>query len=168
MRVLGLDLDADPSKTAALVVARRVGRRWEALEVEGVLDDGRLVNAVTGMDIVGVDSPLGRPAAFVKAVSAHARFSRWPGTVDRSELTHRETDRVVRQATHRRPLSVSADRLGSVAMRCALLQRLWAERVWALQPLETGPAALSRDVLSGGTPCLGHRVPWLQESAPRD
>ncbi len=130
MRVLGVDLAADPSNTAAVMVAPGVGERWQAVEVEGSLDDDRLVSAVAGVDLVGVDSPLGWPAEFVKAVSAHASFRRWPGTVDRSELTHRETDRAVRQATARSPLSVSADRLGSVAMRCALLQRLWAEQVW--------------------------------------
>lgn len=89
-----------------------------------------LVLAARSADVIGVDSPLGWPIAFVEAVSAHAGFERWPGTVDRSTLTHRDTDRAVRRLGIRSPLSVSADRLGSVAMRCALLQQRWAEEVW--------------------------------------
>jgi hypothetical protein len=67
-------------------------------------------------------------------------------------LTHRETDRAVRALGAGTPLSVSADKLGSVAMRCALLQRRWADEVWTRRaprdgsgPLvETYPAAALR------------------------
>ena len=98
---------------------------------------------------MGVDSPLGWPTAFVAAVAAHDSFRPWPGTVDRTTLTHRDTDRATRQHGIRAALSVSADKLGSVAMRCALLQRRWADEAWG-QPaprdgsgrlVETYPAA---------------------------
>jgi hypothetical protein len=35
MRVLGLDLAAAPSNTAAVMIAPGIGERWEAVEVEG-------------------------------------------------------------------------------------------------------------------------------------
>lgn len=60
---------------------------------------------------------LGGRLPFVEAVRAHNAFRAWPGGVDRSVLTHRETDRVARKWSRRSPLSVSADKLGSVAMR---------------------------------------------------
>ena len=96
----------------------------------GRLDDDALVDVVRTVDVVGVDSPLGWPVAFVYTVEAHSSFRPWPGGVDRSTLTHRDTDHAIGGHGIRAPLSVSADKLGSVAMRCALLQRRWADEVW--------------------------------------
>ncbi|MGQ0615395.1 MAG: DUF429 domain-containing protein [Acidimicrobiia bacterium] len=131
MHAVGIDLAAGAATTGVVIVGPVSSGRWRATEVPGPADDDMLVLAARSADVVGVDSPLGWPVAFVEAVSAHARFERWPGTIDRSTLTHRDTDRAVRRLGIRSPLSVSADRLGSVAMRCALLQQRWAEEAWA-------------------------------------
>ena len=128
--MLGVDLAAGAASTGA-VEFRPVGdSRWRATEIAETDDDG-LVRAARGAFVIGVDSPLGWPIAFVEAVAAHTEFRPWTGTSDRSTLTHRDTDRAIRQLGLRPPLSVSADKLGSVAMRCALLQRRWADEVWA-------------------------------------
>lgn len=127
--VLGIDLAAEAKATGAVMIVRGPSM-WSARVLSGRVGDDALVDAVRSVEVVGVDSPLGWPAAFVEAVGAHDAFRRWPGGVDRSTLTHRDTDRAIRLYGLRPALSVSADKLGSVAMRCALLQRRWAEEVW--------------------------------------
>ncbi len=116
--------------------------RWRAAELIGTLNDDRLVLAAQRADVIGVDSPLGWPAAFVSAVTAHRALQPWPGPTKRATLTHRETDRAVRALGVGTPLSVSADKLGSVAMRCALLQRRWAEEVWTRPASRDGSGPL--------------------------
>jgi predicted nuclease with RNAse H fold len=161
VRVLGIDLAAEAKATGAVLIARGPSA-WRASEVPGRLDDDALVDVVRTVDVVGVDSPLGWPAAFVDAVEAHGSFRLWPGGVDRSTLTHRDTDRAIRLHGIRAALSVSADKLGSVAMRCALLQRRWAEEVWGTPAardgserlVETYPAAA---LASWRIECLGYK-----------
>ena len=105
-------------KATGVVRVARDSSAWSATTVTGPLDDDTLVDAVRTVDLVGVDSPLGWPVAFVDAVEAHDSLRSWPGGVDRSTLTHRDTDRAIREHGIRAALSVSADKLGSVAMRC--------------------------------------------------
>ncbi|WPO87708.1 DUF429 domain-containing protein [Herbiconiux sp. KACC 21604] len=82
------------------------------------------------MEKLGIDCALGWPDAFVEFVGAHAAGRAVAGEVDggmewRRGLAYRETDRRAREVTGRWPLSVSTDRLGLTAMRCAgLLARL--------------------------------------------
>lgn len=45
--------------------------RWRAAELDGPLDDDRLVLAARHADLIGVDSPLGWPTAFSHSVTAH-------------------------------------------------------------------------------------------------
>ena len=106
-----------------------------------------------------LDAPLGWPIHFVEAVVAHENRERWPGTKNRRSLTHRRTDDMVRDKGWGRPMSASADLLGHVAMRCALLQRDWAEVWGSAAPrdgtgplIETYPAAALRawDLPTGG------------------
>jgi predicted nuclease with RNAse H fold len=130
MDVVGIDLAADAKTTGVVFVRSARASRWTATVATTPATDDALVEAVGDMDAVGVDAPLGWPVAFVEAVAAHRRFRPWPGDVDRSTLTHRDTDRAIRRRGIRAALSVSADKLGSVAMRCALLQRRWADEVW--------------------------------------
>jgi predicted nuclease with RNAse H fold len=149
-RILGIDLAAQPERTG-VVLLERGAEKWTATCPDVGAGDDELVLLGTSADVVGVDAPLGWPVGFVEAVTAHHRFDDWPGTVDRSSLTHRHTDRVVTAHGWGRPLSASADKLGIVAMRCALLQKRWAGGWGAPAPrdgsarlVETYPAAALR------------------------
>lgn len=134
MRLLGVDLAAQPATTAAVVIEPADTARWTARVAAAEPDDEVLVDLGAACDRVGVDAPLGWPTPFVEAVVAHLHHEPWPGTQDRRPLTHRRTDDVVVEQGWGRPMSASADRLGSVAMRAALLQREWAARWGAAAP----------------------------------
>src|SRR5262249_14932764 len=88
--------------------------------------------AIDGADKVAIDAPFGWPDEFVEAVSAHRNRVGWPGSGEdqdlyRFQLSFRATDRRLIERGSRRPLSVSTDLIGVVAMRCAfLLDRLAA------------------------------------------
>ena len=149
MRVIGIDLAASPASTG-VVVMEGSGSDWSVRSVGGEPDDDVLVALAVGAEAIGVDAPLGWPDAFVEAVGAHHRGERWSGTTDRRPLTYRLTDLVTREIVGRYPLSVSANLLGVVAMRAALLQQRWADEVWGGEPAprdgrgvlsETYPAA---------------------------
>lgn len=142
IRAVGIDLAAQASNTGVCLVLPAADFRWTVTELHGRGDDNGLVDVARIVDVVGVDAPLGWPMAFVAAVSAHSELSAWPGTVDRSRLTHRETDRRVKELCGVSALSVSADKIGVVAMRCALLQRRWADEVWGRTEPRDGSGAL--------------------------
>jgi hypothetical protein len=128
MSVLGIDLAAGASKTYACVLDDDDG----ALRAElfAGCDDDRLLALAEGREKVAIDSPFGWPRAFVDALAAHRRFEAWPAPDNgppetfRAALSFRATDRVVMQT--RRPLSVSTDKLGVTAMRCAHLLHRWS------------------------------------------
>ena len=170
--ILGIDLAAQPVKTGVILLTSTEDGSWEASTLDGAATDDRLVEAVRHSDRVGVDAPLGWPVDFVKALNAHSDRRAWPGSVDRDRLTHRDTDRAVRSRLPGvRPLSVSADKLGITAMRCALLQHRWATEVWGVyEPrdgsgrlVETYPAAalaawnLPREGYKGGSGAKAER-----------
>lgn len=98
-------------------------------------------------DKVGIDAPFGWPEEFVSFVAGHHRMEPWPGAdaADpdsfRSLLSFRETDRRVRSV--RRPLSVSTDKIGVTAMRCAALLHAIGEvdRAGLGKVVEVYPAA---------------------------
>ena len=160
---MGIDLAAAPANTAVAVVD------WTTLVVEPALvgvSDGGLVEAVLRADRVGIDCPIGWPVEFVRAVSAHERREPWPGRdePDRADYTRRlrfrRTDLEVQQRTGRWPLSVSTDRLGVTATRCAwLLDR--AETLLG-EPVDRTGAGRFAEVY----PALSRRVWGL--SATRD
>ena len=142
MRILGVDLAAQPASTGVVVLEPVDRGRWSAAVPGGEATDELLVELGAAAGMVGIDAPLGWPEPFVHAVSAHLDHRPWPGTQDRRPLTHRRTDDVVVELGWGRPMSASADRLGSVAMRGALLQREWAARWGAPEPRDgTGPLA---------------------------
>lgn len=129
MVVLGVDLAADPANTGAAMLIVEAGRA--VADVVGPpVGDAVLVELAGTARKVGVDSPLGWPDDFVEAVGRHHRGRSWPAADDpvaqRRLLSKRATDRFVKVETGLDPMSVSADRIGAVAMRCARLQTLWA------------------------------------------
>jgi len=142
MRVLGIDLAADPKTTGAVIIEPAGRRLWRAVELDGLATDDGLVRAARDVRVIGVDSPLGWPTAFTQAMEAHSALRTWPWPTEREALTRRDTDRDVRQRGLGIPLSVSADRLGSVAMRCALLQQRWGTEVWGLPAPRDGSGPL--------------------------
>lgn len=122
MRTVGIDLAAEPDKTAVAVI------EWEArsariADLRLGASDADIVAVVTPADRVGIDAPFGWPDAFVDFVAAHHRGD--PVSVDlgtkagRQPLVRRHTDRVVHEVTGIVPLSVSADLIAHVALRCA-------------------------------------------------
>ncbi|MEV4702960.1 DUF429 domain-containing protein [Actinoplanes sp. NPDC049316] len=130
MRTAGVDLAAEPDGTAVALLT------WTATgaEVTGLVcpaGDDAVAEAVRGAAKTGIDCPLGWPDAFVSFVGAH-RTGPVPvphGPADRAwrrGLAWRHTDEVVRERTGLVPLSVSADRIGHTAMRCAALQAVLA------------------------------------------
>ncbi|WP_275793470.1 DUF429 domain-containing protein [Prescottella equi] len=123
MRTVGIDLAAEPAKTAVATIdwgdrsARVVG-----LKLGATNDD--LVEAVRGADRSGIDAPFGWPDAFVDFVLAHhnreqRRELELSNRAGRLPLVRRRTDRVVHVVTGIVPLSVSADLIAHVALRCA-------------------------------------------------
>jgi hypothetical protein len=153
---MGVDLAASPTNTAACkvrwpegqVVVEHADRDVDADAFISLLrqlpEEGRL----------GLDCPLGWPVAFVAALGAHHRRKPWParrGGGDRGDLRWRATDRWLWERTRRWPLSVSTDRLGVTALRCAYLLDQWeanggtVDRTGLEGPvLEVYPAAARR------------------------
>ena len=136
MRTVGIDLAAQPANTSACTVEWGPGRPIVS-QLRSGLNDDALLEVIEGADKVGIDAPFGWPDEFVEAVSAHRNRTGWPGSHEdqdlyRFQLSFRATDRRLIEHGARRPLSVSTDLIGVVAMRCAfLLDRLaaWGEPV---------------------------------------
>ena len=98
---------------------------------------------------MGIDCPLGWPNAFVSALTSYHGFKSWHGSeADYDAFSYRLTDAVVRGETKGPwPLSVSADKLGVVAFRCAriLSDIPGVDRTGATGPVaEVYPAAALR------------------------
>ncbi len=127
MNVLGIDLAAGAKKTYACALEDHDGRLGARLFAG--CDDEQLVALAAGRQKIAIDAPFGWPRAFVNALDAHRRFEAWPAPDDgppetfRAALSFRATDRLVMHT--RRPLSVSTDKLGVTAMRCAHLLHRW-------------------------------------------
>jgi predicted nuclease with RNAse H fold len=154
VRTLGIDLAAQPANTSVCAIdwgsaAPRVTR------LESGLDDDALLDAIASADKAGIDAPFGWPDEFVEAVAAHRERAGWPGAgqdqdLYRFHLSFRATDRRLIEGGGRRPLSVSTDLIGVVAMRCAhLLDQLAArgtpvDRAGSGKVIETYPAPALR------------------------
>jgi predicted nuclease with RNAse H fold len=164
VRTLGIDLAAQPANTSVCAVdwSRKVPM---ALEVRSGLADEELLDAISFADKVGIDAPFGWPDEFVEAVAAHRNRSDWPGSGEdqdlyRFQLSFRATDRRLIEQGARRPLSVSTDLIGVVAMRCAyLLDRLAArgepvDRAGSGKVIEAYPAPA---LISWGISATGYK-----------
>jgi len=129
MRTAGVDLAAEPKGTALAVID------WSdtvasVVELQVGVTDDVIVHTAGTVEKLGIDCAFGWPDEFVDFVVAHSlgdenRIGVDGGIAWRRTLAYRETDREVRRITGRWPLSVSTDRLGLTAMRCAgLLSRI--------------------------------------------
>jgi hypothetical protein len=158
VRVLGIDLAAQAAKTYACVLDERGGEL--CAEIHSSCDDERLRALADGCRKVAIDEPFGWPNEFVDALNTHCAGGRWPAPDDeapevfRASLSFRGTDRVVMHT--RRPLSVSTDKLGVTAMRCAYLLDRWA----AKEPVDRGGAGRFVEVYPAGA-----LVRWGLEAA---
>ena len=130
----GVDLAAEPRGTALAVIEWRA-ESVQLVELQLGVVDSVIVEAAGRVAKIGIDCAFGWPLEFVEFVARHSDLnsvrSDSDGGMDwRRGLAFRETDRVVRERTGRWPLSVSTDRLGLTAMRCAgLLDRIQASGV---------------------------------------
>lgn len=157
MLTLGVDLAADPKKTAIAVID------WKATGAELVelrlgVSDEAIVELFASTDFAGIDCPVGWPEAFVPFLLAHARRDfvgvlAHDGLDGRRTLAYRDTDRFVTEKTGLRPLSVSADRLAHPAMRCVVLQAKIGER-FGVQPLD-GSGKLAEVYPAASLRCWG-------------
>lgn len=129
MLTAGVDLAAEPKGTALAVVDWTAGAA-KVVDVQLGVKDEPIVEIASQVDKLGIDCALGWPREFVDFMSSQADANlaghNFDGGMDwRRALAYRESDRHVREITGRWPLSVSTDRLGLTAMRCAgLLSRM--------------------------------------------
>ncbi|MCW2985501.1 MAG: hypothetical protein JWR63_3071 [Conexibacter sp.] len=149
MTVLGIDLAAGAEKTYACRLEPRDGQLFA--QITAGCDDDELRRLAQGCAKVAIDAPFGWPDPFVDALVAHRAADAWPAPDDeppgifRGSLSFRTTDRVTMHT--RRPLSVSTDRLGVTAMRCAHLLHRWSadgetvDRTGSRRFVEVYPAA---------------------------
>ncbi|HEY6785742.1 MAG TPA: DUF429 domain-containing protein [Trebonia sp.] len=126
MLTVGVDLAAEAKRTAVAVV------EWDARQatvtsVRHGADDDVILDALATADKAGIDCPLGWPDDFVAFISSHHQHApvpvpaTYPAGGWKRRLTLRLTDEVVRNEMGLTPLSVSADLIGHVALRCACL-----------------------------------------------
>jgi predicted nuclease with RNAse H fold len=182
----GVDLAAMPERTA-LASIEWARTRAVVQDLVCPADDDVILEAIGQAGKTGIDCPLGWPDAFADFIAAHrsghvALPRDDTGTGWRRELTMRRTDAFVRDRLHLVPLSVSADRIAHVALRCAvLLAKLDAsgrpvDRSGAGAVVEVYPAASLRswglryrgykrpstpDVLAAAADDLLAAAPWL-------
>lgn len=131
MLISGVDLAAEPKGTAVATIAWGSDRA-ELVSLKLGVDDQQIMDECASSIKVGIDCALGWPVDFVDFLKRHsnldalAKSPAFDGGSDlRRNLAHRETDRHVREVTGRWPLSVSTDRLGMTAIRCAGLLSKW-------------------------------------------
>jgi len=125
VRTLGIDLAAAPDRTAICTITWADGRAYAEVDNDA-LSNAYLVSQMLKVDKVGIDCPVGWPIPFVDAVWSQSHFGPWPPTsgsskADRRALAFRRTDVVAHNFVGIWPLSVSTDRIGITAMRCAAL-----------------------------------------------
>lgn len=127
MLIAGLDLAAEPKGTALAIIEWQPNQARLVSLALGVTDES-IIEATASVAKLGIDCALGWPVEFIDFLNN--QLSTDGGIESRRRLAYRETDRHVREATGRWPLSVSTDRLGMTAIRCAgLLSKIAATGV---------------------------------------
>lgn len=127
MLTLGIDLATQAKRTGLCSIEWEEGEA-RVQELSLGWQDASLLQQIALADKTGVDAPLGWPARFVSAVSAHqgeAPF--WSltesGEEQRKALALRITDKKVQEITGKRPLSASTDLISMVAFRLARIEQ---------------------------------------------
>lgn len=122
MLTAGVDLAAQPSKTAVAVIDWATAPARVLRVVLGA-EDQEIIRTANWAAWCGIDCPLGWPEQFVSFVSAQREGAFVaPEILDvewRRTLAYRQTDEHVRSRTGIVPLSVAADRIALTAMRAA-------------------------------------------------
>lgn len=114
-----------PERTA-LASIEWAGTRAVVRDIVCPASDEAILEMIGQAGKTGIDCPLGWPDAFVDFLTAHrsGHVALVPGGLEtgwRRPLTMRRTDVFVQEKLHLVPLSVSADRIAHVALRCAVL-----------------------------------------------
>jgi predicted nuclease with RNAse H fold len=156
MLIAGVDLAAEPKGTALAIIDWSPDQA-RLVELKLGVDDAQIVAAAPTLTKLGIDCALGWPLEFIEFLNGQNRLEAEAsgptfdgGIESRRRLAYRETDRHVREITGRWPLSVSTDRLGMTAIRCAgLLSKLQAagtgvDRSGVEKVVEIYPAASLR------------------------
>lgn len=138
----GVDLSAEDAKTCFARVAWSKGAAL-VVDLQQRVSNVDIIDAAPGLSKLGIDCPFGWPSPFVDFVVAHGRGELVPPDGQplewRRRLANRTTDLALRAETGLVPLSVSADRIAHVAMRCAAL----------LAELVTAGVSVDRSGLTG-------------------
>jgi predicted nuclease with RNAse H fold len=147
----GIDLAAEPKGTA-LALIEFSNNKAKLHYLQQGLDDQALIAKTHNADKVGIDCAFGWPIKFSQFITKHQDLSNQDlidGGMDfRRELSFRETDREIKRLTGRWPLSVSTDRLGLTAIRCAgLLSKYQAKGI----EIDRSGAKLLVEVYPGAT-----------------
>lgn len=124
---LGIDLSADDRKTAVCAIRWQTGIGSITM-LRRKLSNADLRELIAGACWTGIDAPFSWPVEFRRALATHGEAGGWPEDYRAVYYQLRATDRFV-DGIARRPLSVSTDRIGVTAMRCArLLHEVGEER----------------------------------------
>lgn len=165
--IAGVDLAAEPKGTALAVID------WSATTAKLVdlrlgVTDADIVAAAQNVEKLGIDCALGWPVQFVDFLNRinlpEGSGEAFSGDLElRRALAYRETDRHVRAVTGRWPLSVSTDRLGMTAIRCAgLLSQLAHSGL----PIDRSGAGKVVEIYPGASLRIwGFRTPGYRASA---
>lgn len=164
------------------------GARARLLGADLGADDDDIMGAVNGAAKVGIDSPVGWPDAFVDFLAGYrdgqvAAVTGAGGPEWRQQLVNRRTDLFVRKVVGLTPLSVAADRIAHVALRCtALLARLEATGMtidraglgvvvevypkaslkrWNLLPQQSYKQSARPEAVAAVVAALTSAAPWL-------
>ena len=142
---------AEPKGTA-LALVEFSEQRAKLILIELGLDDQALLEKTQNADKIGIDCAFGWPIKFSQFITNHQDLTNQAlidgGMEYRRELSFRETDREIKKLTGRWPLSVSTDRLGLTAIRCAgLLSKYQARGI----EIDRSGAKLLVEVYPGAT-----------------
>ena len=190
MLTAGVDLATEPKGTAlAIIEWKETAATLVDLQL-GVTDE-TIVEAAGVVDKLGIDCALGWPIEFVEFLNNHANLgsTSFPdGGMDwRRRTSFRESDRHVKEVTGKWPLSVSTDRLGLTAMRCAGLQgrlqqsgieidRSGSGKIVEIYPgaslrlwgFDTTGYRANEDARTELLTAIEHSVPWLNIGSNRE